>query len=82
MSRKGLIQEYLSYLVFNACVPVAVKMADYVGSILSYVALAIPIFAGVYDDLSPPDLSALISKVSDPRHCHVFRYVCITCSKC
>ncbi|XP_078452302.1 lysosomal cobalamin transporter ABCD4 [Lampetra fluviatilis] len=40
----------------------AVNMFDYMGSILSYVVIAIPIFAGVYDHLSPSELSALVSK--------------------
>ena len=39
-------------------------VADYLGSILSYVILAVPVFGGVYDELSPADLSALISRVS------------------
>ena len=38
-------------------------MADYVGSILSYIIVAIPIFSGVYDDKSSTDLSAIISAV-------------------
>ena len=38
-------------------------MADYVGSILSYIIVAIPIFSGVYDDTSSSDLSAVISAV-------------------
>ena len=42
----------------------AIKMADYVGSILSYIVVAIPIFSGKYDELSPTDLSALISQNS------------------
>lgn len=33
------------------------------GSILSYIIIAIPIFAGVYDGLSPEDITVLISKV-------------------
>lgn len=33
------------------------------GSILSYIIIAIPIFAGVYDGLTPGDITALISKV-------------------
>jgi len=41
-----------------------VGVADYVGSILSYVILAIPVFAGNYDHLSPADLAALISRVT------------------
>lgn len=42
---------------------VSVNIADYLGSILSYIILAIPIFAGNYDDLTPSQLSSLISKV-------------------
>lgn len=34
------------------------------GSILSYIVIAIPIFAGKYDGLTPGELSALVSKVS------------------
>lgn len=40
----------------------SVNIADYLGSILSYIILAIPIFAGAHDDLTPSQLSALISK--------------------
>lgn len=39
-----------------------INLADYLGSILSYIILAIPIFAGKYDDLTPSQLSSLISK--------------------
>ena len=42
----------------------SVNMADYLGSILSYVIIAIPIFGGKYDDLTPTELSALISQVA------------------
>uniref|UniRef100_A0A8C4Q2G4 ATP-binding cassette, sub-family D (ALD), member 4 n=1 Tax=Eptatretus burgeri TaxID=7764 RepID=A0A8C4Q2G4_EPTBU len=35
---------------------------DYMGSIFSYIAIAIPIFSGLYDDLSPAQLGALVSK--------------------
>lgn len=44
--------------------PVGINTFDYLGSILSYVVIAIPIFSGVYGDLSPTELSALVSKVS------------------
>ncbi|XP_013387973.1 ATP-binding cassette sub-family D member 4 [Lingula anatina] len=41
----------------------SVNTFDYLGSILSYLVLAIPIFEwNMYDNLSPADLSALISK--------------------
>ena len=33
------------------------------GSIISYLAIAVPIFSGVYDSLDGPELSAMISKV-------------------
>ena len=33
------------------------NMFDYIGGILSYMVIAIPIFAGVYDDLDEPALS-------------------------
>ncbi|GAB5573024.1 lysosomal cobalamin transporter ABCD4 isoform X1 [Prionailurus iriomotensis] len=35
---------------------------DYLGSILSYIVIAIPIFSGVYGDLSPTELSTVVSK--------------------
>ncbi|XP_053114208.1 lysosomal cobalamin transporter ABCD4 isoform X3 [Hemicordylus capensis] len=35
---------------------------DYLGSILSYVVIAVPIFSGVYGDLDPAELSSLVSK--------------------
>ncbi|XP_054682831.1 lysosomal cobalamin transporter ABCD4 isoform X2 [Grus americana] len=41
---------------------IGVNTFDYLGSILSYVVIAIPIFSGVYGDLSPTELSALVSK--------------------
>ncbi|XP_065796543.1 lysosomal cobalamin transporter ABCD4 isoform X2 [Muntiacus reevesi] len=41
---------------------IGINMFDYLGSILSYVVIAIPIFSGVYGDLSPTELSSLVSK--------------------
>ncbi|WAR19914.1 ABCD4-like protein [Mya arenaria] len=55
--RSGKIEEQSSNLSIN--------MFDYLGSIVSYIALAFPIFLGTYDNLSAPDLSALISAVSN-----------------
>lgn len=41
----------------------SVNMFDYLGSIFSYLMLAIPIFLGRYDDLTPTELSSVISQV-------------------
>ncbi|XP_054256046.1 lysosomal cobalamin transporter ABCD4 isoform X2 [Indicator indicator] len=41
---------------------IGINTFDYLGSILSYVVIAIPIFSGVYGDLTPTELSALVSK--------------------
>ncbi|XP_070325724.1 lysosomal cobalamin transporter ABCD4 isoform X3 [Odocoileus virginianus] len=41
---------------------IGINMFDYLGSILSYVVIAIPIFSGIYGDLSPTELSSLVSK--------------------
>lgn len=40
---------------------VCVNIFSYMGSIVSYLILAYPVFAGKYDNLSPAELSALIS---------------------
>lgn len=39
----------------------SVYLADYLGSILSFIALAIPLFSGYYDHLNGAELSQLIS---------------------
>ncbi|XP_074091831.1 lysosomal cobalamin transporter ABCD4 isoform X2 [Macrotis lagotis] len=41
---------------------IGINTFDYLGSILSYVIIAIPIFSGIYGDLTPAELSALVSK--------------------
>uniref|UniRef100_A0A5F8H551 ATP binding cassette subfamily D member 4 n=1 Tax=Monodelphis domestica TaxID=13616 RepID=A0A5F8H551_MONDO len=41
---------------------IGINTFDYLGSILSYVVIAIPIFSGVYGDLTPAELSTLVSK--------------------
>ncbi|XP_020649530.3 lysosomal cobalamin transporter ABCD4 isoform X2 [Pogona vitticeps] len=41
---------------------IGINTFDYLGSILSYVVIAIPIFNGVYGDLDPAELSSLVSK--------------------
>lgn len=46
-------------------VVVSVNLFDYLGSVLSYILLAFPIFHGDYDSKSPADFSSLISAVSN-----------------
>uniref|UniRef100_A0A8C7YXT1 Nuclear receptor coactivator 7 n=1 Tax=Oryzias sinensis TaxID=183150 RepID=A0A8C7YXT1_9TELE len=41
---------------------IGVNTFDYLGGFLSYIIIAIPIFSGIYDGLTPGELSALISK--------------------
>ena len=48
---------------YHACFSVSISLADYLGSILSYIILAIPIFSGVYDDKSATEISSIISAV-------------------
>ncbi|XP_035688885.1 lysosomal cobalamin transporter ABCD4-like isoform X2 [Branchiostoma floridae] len=40
----------------------AVNMFDYLGSILSYIVIAIPILSGAYSHMAPNEISALVSK--------------------
>ena len=40
----------------------SIYLSDYLGSILSFFALAIPLFSGMYDHLKPSELSKLISE--------------------
>nr|XP_057912833.1 ATP-binding cassette sub-family D member 4 [Doryrhamphus excisus] len=41
---------------------IGVNTFDYLGGFLSYIIIGIPIFGGIYDSLSPGELSALISR--------------------
>ncbi|XP_016818971.1 lysosomal cobalamin transporter ABCD4 isoform X1 [Cricetulus griseus] len=41
---------------------IGINTFDYLGGILSYVVIAIPIFSGIHGDLSPTELSTLVSK--------------------
>lgn len=51
--------QFIFHQFFLKC---SIYLWDYLGSILSFIALAVPLFAGYYDDLSPADLSELISQ--------------------
>ncbi|GAB1609739.1 ATP-binding cassette sub-family D member 4-like isoform X2 [Argonauta hians] len=57
-----LIEKQYTLAQKNYILNFFIKMSDYIGSILNYIILAIPIFAGLYDNLSPAKLSAVISK--------------------
>ncbi|XP_046704360.1 ATP-binding cassette sub-family D member 4 isoform X4 [Silurus meridionalis] len=63
--RKLINRELLLYIGINTF--------DYMGSILSYIIIAIPIFAGVYDGLTPGEITSLVSKNS---------FVCIYLINC
>jgi len=63
---------YFRQFILNICI----NLYDYLGSILSYLILAIPIFAGVYDSLSPTDLSVIISQVNSQFKKHAFSERC------
>ncbi|KAI5620392.1 ATP-binding cassette sub-family D member 4, partial [Silurus asotus] len=63
--RKLINRELLLYIGVNTF--------DYMGSILSYIIIAIPIFAGVYDGLTPGEITSLVSKNS---------FVCIYLINC
>ncbi|XP_067848285.1 ATP-binding cassette sub-family D member 4 [Heptranchias perlo] len=45
---------------------IGVNIFDYLGSIVSYIVIAVPIFSGLYDGLAPADLIELVSKVIYP----------------
>ena len=52
------------FIFFCLFFSVSINLFDYLGSILSYIAISFPIFLGMYDSLSGADLSSLISAVS------------------
>ncbi|XP_076043148.1 lysosomal cobalamin transporter ABCD4-like isoform X2 [Oratosquilla oratoria] len=55
---RALHQLYLRQIGLN----IAQNLFDYTGSILSYLAIAVPIFTGVYNDVADSDLASLVSK--------------------
>ena len=58
-------QLYGKQLLLN----LAVNIFSYMGSIISYLALAVAIFSGRYDDVSPSELSSIISQVPVHSYC-------------
>ncbi|CAL1586401.1 unnamed protein product [Knipowitschia caucasica] len=57
-----LLQTQRSLINKELWLYIGVNTFDYLGGFLSYIIIAIPIFTGVYDGLTPGELSALISK--------------------
>lgn len=60
---QALLQTQTSLINKELWLYIGVNTFDYLGGFLSYIIIAIPIFTGIYDGLSPGELSALISKV-------------------
>lgn len=46
----------------NFIIDISVNLFAYLGAIASYLVISVPIFAGVYDDLTGPELSQIISE--------------------
>ncbi|CAN9507370.1 unnamed protein product [Ophioblennius macclurei] len=59
---QDLLQTQKSLITKELWLYIGVSTFDYLGGFLSYIIIGIPIFTGVYNDLSPGELSALISK--------------------
>uniref|UniRef100_A0A672GJ26 ATP-binding cassette, sub-family D (ALD), member 4 n=1 Tax=Salarias fasciatus TaxID=181472 RepID=A0A672GJ26_SALFA len=57
-----LLQTQKSLINKELWLYIGVNTFDYLGGFLSYIIIAIPIFTGVYNNLTPGELSALISK--------------------
>ncbi|ODM99099.1 ATP-binding cassette sub-family D member 4 [Orchesella cincta] len=58
----NLLQTQHSLYLRQYILSFSVNFIDYIGSIFSYLMLAIPIFSGQYDNLSPSELGSLISQ--------------------
>ncbi|XP_054987286.1 lysosomal cobalamin transporter ABCD4 isoform X1 [Sorex araneus] len=65
---QALLQTQRQLMAKELWLYIGINTFDYLGSILSYVVIAIPIFSGVYGDLSPTQLSTLVSKLLHPAH--------------
>lgn len=59
---KGVVKAQQSVLNRQLPLNLGVHLFDYIGSILSLLVIAVPIFNGVYDDLPPAELTGVISK--------------------
>uniref|UniRef100_A0A673BVK9 ABC transporter domain-containing protein n=1 Tax=Sphaeramia orbicularis TaxID=375764 RepID=A0A673BVK9_9TELE len=59
---QDLLQVQKSLINKELWLYIGVNTFDYLGGFLSYIIIAIPIFTGIYDGLTPGELSALISK--------------------
>lgn len=57
-----LISTQTSLILHTLFLKLSIYLCDYMGSILSFIALAIPLFAGLYNDLPAAELSKLISQ--------------------
>ena len=57
-----LISTQRSLIVHQLGLKCSIYLCDYAGSILSFIAISIPLFAGIYDNLTPSQLSKLISE--------------------
>lgn len=57
-----LIWTQFRYILHQFFLKCSIYLWDYLGSILSFIALAVPLFSGYYNNLSPADLSELISQ--------------------
>ncbi|XP_064420956.1 ATP-binding cassette sub-family D member 4 isoform X2 [Latimeria chalumnae] len=59
---QSLLQKQRELMNKELWLYIGINTFDYLGSILSYIVIAIPIFSGIYDSLTPAELSALVSK--------------------
>ncbi|KAI1287472.1 Lysosomal cobalamin transporter ABCD4 [Halotydeus destructor] len=58
---KALIQSMESLILRQFLLGIAVNITSYFGSIVSFLVLAVPLFAGYYDNMEPAELSKLVS---------------------
>ncbi|XP_071963520.1 lysosomal cobalamin transporter ABCD4-like [Antedon mediterranea] len=56
-----LLNTLRNYVNREFWLQVSMNVCDYIGSIVSYIIIAIPVFKGEYSHLSPQDISSLVS---------------------